>query len=75
MYSQWNSLHYDIQASAGNNSVLNNFSGLISKDIANNVVQTLAKTIGQGTVGGETSPLKNANDVKWTMEVRIFIYF
>ena len=69
MYSEWASLHYEIQASAGNQSVLKNFSNVISKDIASNVIQSLTKTLGQGVVSGDASQLKTTNDVNWTMEV------
>lgn len=69
MYSEWASLHREIQCDKANQSVLHKFPEFAGKEIACSVVKHLAKTF---STPSSNADLQDDKDVKWTMEVLCF---
>ena len=69
MYSDWASVQSEIQGDTSHKSVLECFPSIVGRDVASNVIRSLAQSIIRCNENGESSSLHSDADVRWTMQV------
>jgi len=68
MYADWASVKDDIQASCGHQSVLCSYPDTVGREVASQIVHTLAPVVSKSNEEDEPSKLTTDAAVKWTMQ-------
>lgn len=75
MYTEWSSLTPQIMANVNGSqqqSTLNKFNALISRDVTSALVKQLSGNLGISQKGPEPSPFQTDQEVAWCMDVICF---